>query len=185
MFRGLTFESEAETFRKAGVRVGADARDAERALLEGVLDPFDLTMRNQALRMSRLYALVFCFENSVRELIEERLVAKHGVDWWEKGVPESVRKMADSRQKTALKDSWLEGDKKSQLGFVDFGSLANIICNSWDDFADLGFTQQWLRQRMEELEKARNFIAHNRFLLPSEFRRIEMYIKDWEKTVGF
>ena len=37
---------------------------------------------------------------------------------------------------------------------------------------------------MEELEKARNFIAHNRMLLPSEFQRLYMYISDWNRVIG-
>ena len=39
-------------------------------------------------------------------------------------------------------------------------------------------------QRMEELEKARNFIAHNRMLLPSEFQRMYMYIADRNPVIG-
>jgi hypothetical protein len=31
---------------------------------------------------------------------------------------------------------------------------------------------------MDELEKTRNFIAHNRMLLPTEFNRIYMNITD-------
>ena len=38
--------------------------------------------------------------------------------------------------------------------------------------------------RMDELEKARNFIAHNRMLLPSEFQRLYMYIADWNRVIG-
>ena len=79
LFRGMTLESESEKFRAAGIRIGSDIRSAERALLDEVLDPFDLTTRNQALQMSRLYALIYCFENSVRNLIEERLQSQHGV----------------------------------------------------------------------------------------------------------
>jgi hypothetical protein len=37
---------------------------------------------------------------------------------------------------------------------------------------------------MDELEKVRNFIAHNRMLLPSEFARTYLYIADWNKTIG-
>jgi len=37
---------------------------------------------------------------------------------------------------------------------------------------------------MDELEKTRNFIAHKRMLLPSEFQRIYMYIADWNKVIG-
>jgi hypothetical protein len=37
---------------------------------------------------------------------------------------------------------------------------------------------------MDEPEKTRNFIAHNRALLPSEYQRIYMYIADWNRVVG-
>ena len=37
---------------------------------------------------------------------------------------------------------------------------------------------------MEEIEKSRNFIAHNRMLLPGEFQRLYMYITDWNSVVG-
>jgi hypothetical protein len=184
LFRGLMFEAEAEKFRKAGLRVGADSRDAEASLLEEVLQPFDVSMRNAALLMSRLYALIYCFENSVRDLIADRLSDKHGVNWWDQRVPQKVRDMAKSKQDRARKESWLEGQKKDLLGFVDFGDLCTIIVNNWADFTDLVPSQHWLKQRMDELEMSRHFIAHNRLLLPAEFQRIYMYIADWNRMVG-
>ena len=41
-----------------------------------------------------------------------------------------------------------------------------------------------LKQRMDELEKSRNFLAHNGRLLPSEFQRLYMYIADWNRVKG-
>ena len=83
-----------------------------------------------------------------------------------------------------MKDSWLEGEKSDLLGFVDFGMLAKIIIEKWEFFSNLVPSQHWLNQRMDELEKARNFIAHNRMLLPSEFQRIYMYVADWNRVIG-
>ncbi len=186
MFRGLLFEAEAEEYRKAGIRVGADAFESEQMLLEEELAPFSLGLRNEARQMSRLYALLYCFENSVRSLIKERLEDLYGADWWEKRVQKSVKKFAESRQEDAIKNSWLEGQRKDPISFVQFGHLADIITSNmnWEKFSDLIPSQHWLRQRMEELEKVRNFIAHNRILQPTEFRRVEMYIQDWNRVVG-
>lgn len=55
---------------------------------------------------------------------------------------------------------------------------------NWEDFRDLITTEHRLKQRFDELEKARNFIAHDRFLLPGEFQRIEKYVSDWNRMVG-
>ena len=149
------------------------------------LAPFGVQRRNQALEMARLYAVLHAFENELRSLIRDTLEEQIGANWWDgTAIPNQVRKLADSRQKEAQKDSWLEGSKTDKLEFVDFGDLSAIIVQNWDSFKNVIPNQEWLRQRMYELEKARHFVAHNRMLLPTEFQRIYMYISDWNKVIG-
>lgn len=183
LFRGLMFEAEAERFRRAGIQIGSASTEAEEALLKESLAPFSVQRRNNALEMARLYAVLFCFENEIRDFIRDALEEKEGHDWIEK-LPPKIKEHAESRRDTALKDSWLEGEKSDLLGFVDFGQLAQIIVAKWEHFKDVLPTQHWIKQRMDELEKSRNFIAHNRMLLPSEFQRMYMYITDWNRVIG-
>lgn len=183
LFRGLLFESEAAIFQRAGIQIGAsDAAEAE-SLLEQSLAPFSVQRRNSALDMARLYALLFCFENEIRDFIRERLDEAEGPDWQAK-LPAKILQFAESRKAVALKDSWLEGQKTDILGFADFGQLGQIIVAKWDCFKDVIPSQHWLSQRMDEIEKARHFVAHNRLLLPSEFARLYMYIADWNRVIG-
>ena len=177
------FESEARGFQAAGIQVGADTSQAEERLLSEALSPFGVTRRNQALEMARLYAVLHCFENEVRSLIRETLQESEGQDWLDK-LPAKVKQFAEGRQKTAMADSWLEGEKSDLLGFIEFGHLSQIIIDKWPFFEDIMPSQHWLKQRMDELEKVRHFIAHNRALLPSEFARVYMYIADWNRVVG-
>ena len=72
--------------------------------------------------MGRLYAVLHCFENEIRALIRQTLEENEGPDW-KNNLPPKVKKNAELRQTTALKDSWLEGDKSDILGFGDFGDL--------------------------------------------------------------
>jgi hypothetical protein len=183
LFRGLMFEAEAERFRRAGIQIGSVSTEAEDALLKESLTPFSVQRRNNALEMARLYAVLFCFENEIRDFIRDALEEKDGHDWINK-LPPKIKENAESRRDTALKDSWLEGEKSDLLGFVDFGQLAQIIIAKWEHFKDVLPTQHWIKQRMDELEKSRNFIAHNRMLLPSEFQRMHMYIADWNRVIG-
>jgi hypothetical protein len=118
--------------------------------------------------MARLYAVLFRFENEIRDFIRDALLEKERADWQDK-LPPKVKEHAE---------------KADLLGFIDFGHLAQIIIAKWDHFKDIVPTQHWLKQRMDELEKVRNFIAHNRMLLPSEFQRIYMYIADWNRVIG-
>jgi hypothetical protein len=183
ILRGLLLESEAEKFQAAGIQIGVMSSNADSHLLAESLSPFGVARRNNAIEMARLYALLHCFENEVRVLIRDTLLEKEGANWWD-NLPIKVRSSAESRQKTALKDSWLEGEKEDSLGFVDFGMLASIMVEKWEFFESIIPSQHWLVQRMEELEKARHFIAHNRMLLPSEFQRMYMYIADWNRVIG-
>ncbi|MFC1525421.1 Swt1 family HEPN domain-containing protein [Candidatus Latescibacterota bacterium] len=183
LFRGLMFEAEADRFRRAGIQIGADEAQAEKDLLTEALAPFGVARRNSALEMARLYAVLFCFENEIRDFIRDALEEAEGSDWHEK-LPPKIKSHAEGRRAAAFKDSWLEGEKSDLLGFIEFGHLAQIMIDKWDHFKDVVPTQHWLKQRMDELEKARNFIAHNRMLVPSEFQRLYMYIDDWNKMVG-
>ena len=183
VFRGLLFESEAEEFRKAGISVGSDLTNSEELLLKEALAPFEIGRRNDALEMGRLYTILHCFENELRSFIRDTLDEQVGLNWWDT-VPKKIKGKAEDRQKTALKDSWLEGDKVDSLGFADFGDLSSIIIEHWEHFSEILPSQEWIKQRMMELEKARNFVAHNRMLLPSEFQRIYMYVSDWNKVIG-
>jgi HEPN superfamily Swt1-like protein len=178
MFRGLMVESEAARFQEAGIQVGADVGQAEERLRSEAMAPFGVARRNRALEMACLYAVLHCFENEIRTLIRETLEENEGADWIDK-LPAKVKKYAEERQKESL-----EGEKNDLLGFVDFGHLAAIMIEKWQFFEDVVPSQHWLKQRMDELEKARHFIAHNRMLLPTEFNRMYMYIADWNRAIG-
>lgn len=182
MFRGLMFESEAATFQTAGIQVGANQSASEERLLTDALSPFSVTRRNQALEMARLYAVLHCFENELREFVRESLLEKVGENWID-SLPQKIRDHANGRRNTALKDSWLEGEKSDLLAFLEFGHLAQIIIDQWEHFTVIP-SQHWLKQRMDEIERVRHFIAHNRMLLPSEFQRLYMYIADWNRVIG-
>lgn len=185
VFKGLLFEADAERFRSAGISVGADLGESEDRLTSEALAPFGVQRRNDALEMARLYSVLHAFENEIRSFIRDTLEEQVGPNWWDgSAIPASVRKLADSRLKEAQKDSWLEGAKTDKLEFVDFGDLSAIMVQNWEHFKDVVPSQDWLRQRMNELEKARHFVAHNRMLLPGEFQRIYMYVSDWNKQIG-
>jgi len=182
LFRGLMFESEATRFQSAGIQIGADQSEAEERLLGEALAPFPVQRRNQAIEMARLYSVLYCFENEIRDFVRETLLEKIGEDWIDKIQPK-IKAHAENRKETATKDSWLEGEKTDILGFVEFGHLAQIIIDKWEHFPVIP-SQHWLKQRMDEMEKVRHFIAHNRMLLPSEFQRLYMYIADWNRVIG-
>ena len=78
----------------------------------------------------------------------------------------------------------MEENGEHLMNFVDFGGLAGIVIANWEHFSDIILNQQWLSQRFNEMERARNAIAHHRPLSDNETQRLYMYVRDWIRQVS-
>jgi hypothetical protein len=135
--------------------------------------------------MAPVYELLFCFENSVRELVESRLKEVLGLDaWWNEGIPEVIRRAAEKREREEKRVRWHGPRGDSKLNYVDFAQLAQVILDRWEDFEDLLGTPDFIRNRFEELNLSRRVLAHTGVLSPQDITRMSMYLQDWLAQVG-
>lgn len=179
----MALEHDLEQFNDAGINVGASTYSLNETLLDEALAPFDITGRNDALYMSKLYSVFFCFENLLRKYIKDTLRENVKGDWTT-NIPKKVLKKMVDRRTLAQKGNWLVTAVGEEIDYADFGDLKDIIISNWDYFADVVPSQHWLNQRMDELEAARNFTAHHRIIPNAEAARIYMYIRDWTNVLG-
>jgi len=93
--------------------------------------------------------------------------------------------VAESKQKRAdtEKNKWHEAVYQNNIDLTLFGDLAAIIVKEWEEFDDLFPSQPWIKQRLDELERSRNVIAHANLLPEAEIERIERYLEDWLRQV--
>lgn len=139
---------------------------------------------HDANRMSTVYVAFFCLENSVRELITDRLAERYGVDWWEKRVPEKIKKAVQKLKEKEERNRYHTARSTSLIGYTMFGNLAQIIISNWEDFSDLMPSQSWVTSRFDDLEMSRNIIMHTGVLPEIEIERIESIVRDWIRQVG-
>lgn len=183
LFRGSSLEHSLKEFQDAGIEIGASAYNLNSSLLDETISPFSIEGREEALYMSSLYRAFYCLENLLRQYIRDKLVHSHKGAWMTK-IPGKTLKKVEKRRDEAIDRSWLVSEVGEELDYADFGDLSDIIICNWEDFADNIPSQHWLKQRMDELESARNFTAHHRKIAPSEAARIYMYIRDWTNILG-
>jgi len=185
VFRGLLLHSTFEDLEGLGVGF-QPAEIADDAAREDAisLDDFSAPIRLQAVKMAAVYQAFFCFENSVRELVEARLKESLGSDWWQKGTTTEIRRRVEGRKNKEQANRWHLARGESEIAYADFGDLALMVTNNWDLFEDLFPDQDWLRTRLSDLEMSRNVIAHNGVLNGREITRITLYLKDWVMQVG-
>ena len=137
-----------------------------------------------ATKMSSVFSAFFCLENSVRELLTERLLARKGVDWWNTAVPTKIKTAVEKLKEKESKARYHTPRSTELIGYTMFGNLAQIIISNWDEFSDLFPDQAWISSRFNDLEMSRNIIMHTGTLPQLEIERIASIVGDWNRQVG-
>lgn len=137
-----------------------------------------------ALQMAVVYTAIAAFENLVRSLVKKVLLEALGATWWDKGVPEGIRKKAETRHQEEQKIKWHSQRGEDLISFIDFGQLNSIIVNNWVHFESLLQRQQWVQNIFDTMERSRNVIMHSGELPPEDVERIGICLRDWIKQTG-
>lgn len=137
-----------------------------------------------AKKMSDIYILLNCLENSTRNLIRARLEAAHGDNWWDQVKTREMDSKVNDRTRQEARNRWHQPRGRHPLNYLDFGDLKDLICNNWIYFRDVFPDQNWVITRLTELERSRNVVAHNNVLEDIEISRIQLYFGDWCRQVG-
>lgn len=182
VFNGVLLEDSIDQLENDGVPV----RDKNKTISRVVIQENDFSPKvvHEGKKMSSVYIAFFCIENSVRDLIQERLSERSGIDWWKESVPEKIRKSVDSLKKKEEKDKYISPRSSRMLGYTTFGELGQIIVSNWEKFSDIIPDQHWLSSRLADLEKSRNVIMHTGVLPDEEIERIERISNDWVNQVS-
>lgn len=183
LFKGLAVEDLLDNLESDGyaVRAANDPGAVQRVM---PLEDFSSEIRRAALRALPAYLAFFCIENAVRELVVDRMTESKGTDWWQTGASNDLRKKVETRQEKEGTNRWHVRRGASEIYYTDFGDLMSIIRNNWPVFEDLFPDQNWIANRLAELEASRNIIAHSNTLDERELIRIRMYLEDWTRQVG-
>lgn len=176
-FKGLLLDADIAARQERGELVRPD-EPITAPSLGRYQDYFGRPLRERATKMTYVYGLFYCFENLVRDLVEQRLSERKGAAWWSE-VPEKVRRRVAQKKKDLEVNKWHQATVDDNIDHTLFGDLADIIVAQWQEFEELFPTQGWVKQRLDELERSRNIIAHGNLLPDSEVERIEHYLDDW------
>jgi hypothetical protein len=181
-FRGILLAADVANREEAGQMPPAVIPFARERLLGQYAEFFPAELQRRAEQMAYVYSLFYCFENTMRDLVAKRLEERIGPQWWD-SVPERVRKRVDAKQQEAEQNKWHQVSVPTNIAYTLFGDLGSIIVTEWREFEDLFPSQVWVTQRLDELERSRNIVAHGNELSEVEVDRIEQYLMDWVRQV--
>lgn len=140
-------------------------------------------LRREADEMGRHYAIFYCLENSIRELISERLEELYGTDWWNTNVPPNVKENAVKNQrKEAQSGVTLRSNR--MIDYSNFGELGEIIKFNWNIFGETFRDIEALQNVLGRLNTLRAPIAHCKALAEDEIVRLHLSLRDWFRQMS-
>lgn len=145
----------------------------------GGFDQFESEIRRQAAEMSEYYEIFYCLEVSIRQLVKNTLHDAEGPNWWdsERIIPD-IRSYVDQRQ-AEENDSVMTRRSDSDLDYLTFGHLKEIITKNFDVFNSVLTSKRAVEGIMTQLIQLRNPIAHCCPLAQDEKDRLELTVRDW------
>ena len=115
--------------------------------------------------MSGIYYILYCIENSLRIYIENKFLENYGENYIDSiTIPGAIKKSIALRKEQEDKNLWLSIRGESDLFYMDFKELGDIILNNWDIFKRNFPDQAWIKTKIDELGNCRNLIAHNSYI---------------------
>lgn len=187
--RGMLPRGQVQAAAPAPAPSGKSRRPATKPVRIGsggvVMDPMiPVGVANDAARMAELYPKLYVLENSLRHVIGRVLSAKHGSGWWATRAPAEVRNRVKDRRDKESQAPWHGKRGGHDINYSDFSDLRKIISANWADFAGIFPSQPWITQKLEELEPARNTLAHHNPVPTNEQKRLEVYLDDWTALIN-
>lgn len=125
--------------------------------------PSDLESKGR--EMAEVYLFLYYAENVLRLFIEQVGREAHGPEFFSRiQVPKSIRDGIAARKRNEEKNKWLRVRGDSDLFYLDFKDLGDIILNNWTLFSKFFPDQAWIKTKIEEMANCRHLVAHNSYV---------------------
>lgn len=135
------------------------------------------------LMATRVYFLLYIFENSVRELIKRVMARAHGDDWWSTSAPAKVRREVEGRMKGETRLRYHGKRGAHEIYYTNIKHLRHIVTSNWQHFERLFPDMAWFTTHVDVIEASRNVVAHNNPLDSQSIKRLEVYSTDWRNQI--
>lgn len=138
----------------------------------------------EAQKMANVYAAMYVFENSLRDIIERVLEKHFATDWWTKAVHHKIRDVAADRKAQEKNDPGHGKRGNRPIDYVDLLALEKIIKHHWKLFEKIFPSQAWIEVLVShDMNVSRRPIAHMNPLAADDIKNVENALRKYEKVL--
>lgn len=143
-----------------------DLDNTLNGLSEGLVKDFlQIDLIEKGKEMSEVYMYLYVVENYLRVFIDLIGQKKLGQNYFEKfKINNDIRNNIKGRKINEDKNKWLPLRGDSDIFYLDFSDLGNIIQNNWSIFKEYFPNMPWITTKINELADCRHLIAHNSYI---------------------
>jgi hypothetical protein len=163
--------------RKFNIDLGRELQ-LETGKDEEYYPQFTEAVRHEAAEMADHYEVFYCLEQSIRDLVRDKLAAEVGTNWWDTAVPEQVKTNVEANI-TRERDSGVTLRSTEKIDYTTFGELGEVVRSNWNVFGDTFNSQKAFSKVMSNLNVLRGPIAHCCPLAEDEVVRLRLTVRDW------
>jgi hypothetical protein len=154
----------------------------ERSIIRELV-PEDII--EKAKEMAEVYVYLYCVENTLRHFVKIVCSQIYGSDYMKKiKIPKDIQTKIKRRKKDAEKHKWLTIRGDEDLFYLDIEDIGRIIQSNWDIFKEFFPDQNWIVQRIREIQDMRNPVAHNCYIGETERTLLRGYYNTILKQIA-
>lgn len=167
-----------------GINLGHRQSDLTNRTVEEY-EQFDGALRSEAARMSELYEVFYCLENSIRSLVVDILREEEGAGWWESSRvhEEKIRKPTANRRSKEI-DSGITPRSDLLIDYTTFGELSQLITDNWELFDPIFRSKTAVSNISNQLNLLRGPIAHCNPTDEIEHERLNLAVRSWFRIMS-
>ena len=126
--------------------------------------------------MTWCYFKLYCLENFLRLFTENVAINNLGIKYWELlKIKKEILEKIKSRKEKEEQNRWLSLRGNSNIFYMDFDDIRRLIISNWNLFATYFPDQPWITQRLTDLYKIRNLIAHNSYIDRNDQKTLDTF----------
>jgi len=146
---------------------------------------FEEELRLEAARMSEIYEVFYCLENSIRRLVKDIMLESEGPDWWksERVDGKRIRDPVFTRHQKEI-DNAITPRSEELIDYTTFGELAQLITDNWDLFDTVFSSKKAVSNITNHLNLIRGPIAHCNPTDELEHDRLNLAVRSWFKLMS-
>ncbi len=133
----------------------------------------------------KVYPILYIFENSVREVVRRILTDALGADWWDRCVPDGVKRVVADRMRQENDTPWHGARGADPIFYTDIKDLVSIVRNrdAWPKLKPVLGEIEWFSQLINCIGASRNPVAHMNPISKHDRQRVIINFRDWERVL--